>query len=199
MSSKNYRSEPDPLDRYPTPVKLVRAGFEMVCEVTDIVPSVGYMLEPGCGPGTFCHVAKNYCHGLKAPPVGVDLDFEWALPLSKFTRLKKDFLKWKPKRRWDLIATNPPFSIAEEFIRHSRELLNPVRGRMLYLCRIGLAGSIKRIPMWKEINLLEVWMIRPRPSFMLTGGSDSSEYAFFLMDAQRENCSLDVRFRWVDW
>lgn len=197
MSSKNYRSVSRALDRYPTPLKLVRAAFEQLCEVADWLPGTRSVLEPGAGPGTFIHMAKQYCHYLTDEPVGVELE-PWEWTHGPFQCVQKDFLEWKPRRRFDFIPANPPFTYAEEFLRHSRNLLEP-DGHMFYLARVGLAGTKQRRELWKEINLLEFWLIRPRPSFTEDGQSDSSEYAFLLMDDKHEHCSENVRFRWLDW
>ena len=109
------------------------------------------------------------------------------------------YLDWYPaKPGCGLIATNPPFTLAEEFIRHSQTVLAP-DGLMLYLMRMGVLGSKRRRELWGEVNLREVWTVRPRPSFQKEGGSDASEYSFFLMDGQRQHCSEDVRMLWLDW
>ena len=36
-----------------------------------------------------------------------------------------DFLEWNTNKKYDLIITNPPFSLAQEFIEKSFELLEP--------------------------------------------------------------------------
>lgn len=81
----------------------------------------------------------------------------------------------------DVIITNPPFSLTEEFIRKSLgELAED--GTMAYLQRVNYLGSKKRLPFWFEIGFPQKCPILvPRPKFV-GGGSDSCEYAWFIWD-----------------
>lgn len=197
MSAKNRRQAAKAHDIYPTPVRLVRAGFDVLFQRHgEVLQHARRFLEPGAGFGPFCRMASLYL------PAGASITGVETHPPAKrypYTLVKQDFLRWKPARRpFDLIATNPPFTLAEEFIRRSQQLLGQT-GLMFYLMRMGVTGSKQRRALWHEVNLREVWLIRPRPSFQKDGGSDATEYAFFLMDGQTENCSEDVHFRWLDW
>ncbi|MGR3071476.1 DNA methyltransferase [Vibrio vulnificus] len=81
----------------------------------------------------------------------------------------------------DIIITNPPFSLTEEFIRKSLSELAP-NGTMAYLQRVNFLGSAVRLPFWFEIGFPpKVPVIVPRPRFV-GGGSDSCEYAWFIWD-----------------
>lgn len=81
----------------------------------------------------------------------------------------------------DVIITNPPFSLTEEFLRKSFRELKP-DGTLIYLQRVNYLGSIKRVPFWKEIGFPEKTpIIIPRPRFV-GGGSESCEYAWFIWD-----------------
>jgi len=197
MSSRGRGLAAKAHDNYPTPIALVRAGYEMLGEHHGAwLSTVDSVLEPGAGPGTFCHVAKRYCKSLNGTVVGVD-----PFPPKEryeYHLIQQDFLQWNTQQKFRLIITNPPFTLSEDFIRKSQDLLTP-DGKMLYLLRIGMAASKKRRELWESTNLEEIWMCRKRPGFTRNGSSDSSEYAFFLIDNQREKCSQDTRFRWVDW
>lgn len=81
----------------------------------------------------------------------------------------------------DVIITNPPFSLTEEFIRKSLSELAP-DGTMVYLQRVNFLGSIVRVPFWSEVGFPEKTpIIIPRPRFV-GGGSDSCEYTWFIWD-----------------
>ncbi|HHF0503370.1 TPA: DNA methyltransferase [Vibrio antiquarius] len=81
----------------------------------------------------------------------------------------------------DVIITNPPFSLTEEFIRKSLSELAP-DGTMAYLQRVNYLGSTKRLPFWREIGFPQKTpVIVPRPRFV-GGGSDSCEYMWFIWD-----------------
>ncbi len=81
----------------------------------------------------------------------------------------------------DVIITNPPFSLTEEFIRKSLSELAP-NGTMAYLQRVNYLGSIARLSFWKEVGFPQKTpVIVPRPRFV-GGGSDSCEYMWFIWD-----------------
>lgn len=87
----------------------------------------------------------------------------------------QDFLQYD--RRADLILTNPPFSIAKEFIDHARSLSSTV----IMLLRINYLGSISRHDWWKENSPSSLHVLSKRPSF--TGkGTDATDYAWFVWD-----------------
>lgn len=197
MSAKNRKQSAKIGDVYPTPVKLVRAGFERFISVQpDFSEAVTSFLEPGAGLGPFCKMASVYLPSL-CKNVGV----EKTPPKDRYTYslVETDFLTYFPKAPIDFIATNPPFVLAEEFIYHARSMLAKDNSFMLFLMRVGILGSKKRRDLWDKVNLREVWLIRPRPSFQKEGGSDASEYAFFLMDKQLDHCSKNVHLSWLDW
>lgn len=195
MSSKNRKKASKAHDRYPTPHKLVRAGFDKLIELYPHVAQAQSFLEPGANTGAFCKYAEMYCD-LQQVPVGVEM-----FPVKDrfpYTMHQEDYLTWEAPQSFDLSATNPPFTWFTQFMLQSRDQLTP-RGMMMYLMRIGALGSKKRRPFWKQVNLRDVVMIRPRPSFQVDNQTDSSEYAFFILDGQRENCSEDVALHWLDW
>ncbi|EJL6329877.1 DNA methyltransferase [Vibrio cholerae] len=81
----------------------------------------------------------------------------------------------------DVIITNPPFSLTEEFMRKSLKELAP-DGTMVYLQRLNYLGATKRLPFWFEIGFPQKTpVIVPRPRFV-KGGNDSCEYAWFIWD-----------------
>jgi len=87
----------------------------------------------------------------------------------------KDFFEWNEGT--DLILTNPPFSIAKEFIDHSLAHSNTC----LMLLRINFLGSIGRHEWWKENTPTALHVLSKRPSF--TGrGTDATDYAWYVWD-----------------
>ena len=85
----------------------------------------------------------------------------------------QDFFDWDEET--DLIFTNPPFSIAQEFIEHSL----PRAKCVVMLLRINFLGSKKRYDFWKKHPLDALYVLSKRPSF--TGkGTDATEYAWFV-------------------
>lgn len=77
----------------------------------------------------------------------------------------------------DFIITNPPFSLAQEFIEKALTEAKVV----VMLLRINFLGSFKRKGFWKKNKPTSLLVLSPRPSF--TGqGTDGCEYAFFVWD-----------------
>ena len=79
-----------------------------------------------------------------------------------------------------LIVTNPPFSLALEFLTKSLAQ----RATVAYLLRVNFLGSQKRKAFWQANPLTHLYVLSQRPSF--TGhGTDSTEYAWFVWDRLR--------------
>lgn len=118
------------------------------------------------------------CRGTDAIFGKVDLpphQKKWAELDRGVDYLKTDFDKV------DVIITNPPFSLTEEFIRKSLSELKP-DGTMAYLQRVNFLGSKLRVPFWAEVGFPnKTPVIVPRPRFV-KGGSDSCEYCWFIWD-----------------
>lgn len=86
-----------------------------------------------------------------------------------------DFFDWDDNV--DLIFTNPPFSLAQEFITHSVARANTV----IMLLRINFLASIKRYDWWAKTPPNALYVLSKRPSF--TGsGTDATDYAWFVWD-----------------
>lgn len=82
---------------------------------------------------------------------------------------------------FDVIITNPPFSLTREFLRKSLRELKP-DGTLIYLQRLNYLGSRERVPFWREVGYPDATPILiPRPSF--TGkGTDATEYCWYVYD-----------------
>jgi len=87
----------------------------------------------------------------------------------------KDFFEWD--KNVDLIFTNPPFSLAQEFIEHSLPRCNTC----IMLLRLNYLGSIKRHEFWKKNSPTSLFVLSKRPSFTGTG-TDATDYAWFVWD-----------------
>jgi len=196
-------------DHYPTPklysdwaVKRALAMSEAARSCTGHNPPM-YVLEPGCGGGApFLHSAVEQ-HPFKQA-LGVELSGEGEtgkLPLLWYGR---DFMTLTDEElapfsnsrgKFDLIATNPPFSVAESFITKSLELLDPW-GVMVFLLRLQVVGSEKRMHLWRNRPPHEIATFVRRISFDGIG-TDYTEYAcFFWLGEQLKG--LGTRFYWVD-
>lgn len=97
----------------------------------------------------------------------------------------KDFFAYKEKV--DIIVTNPPFSIAQEFITHALELADTV----IMLLRVNFLGSQKRYPFWVNNEPKALYILSKRPSFTGTG-TDSTEYAWYIWEKNTNHITPGV-------
>ena len=99
-------------------------------------------------------------------------DWEWAE-----IREGKDYLEGGMTGEVDCIITNPPFSLATEFIDRSLQEAQFVA----YLLRLNFWGSKKRKEWWQGKEPTHQFTLSERPSF--TGkGTDATEYCWLVWD-----------------
>lgn len=83
-----------------------------------------------------------------------------------------------PGATYDVIITNPPFSLAMEFILRS---LATYSRFVVMLLRLNYLGSAKRHSFLRQCAP-DIYVLPDRPSFKGTGETDSIEYAWFVWD-----------------
>ena len=181
-------------DAYPTPPRLASAGVHLALELYPrFLGETIKFLEPGAGiTAPFCKAIEDQL-GHRVVTAGVEVrDIKEHIPeLSKHCDLydyNQDFLEYEPAPEFtpDLIVTNPPYSLAEQFVRHSMKILSDT-GLCIMLIQCGFSGSNKRIPFWSEYPPIFQVMPRPRPGFVKIGknSSDSREYYFYVWAGKR--------------
>lgn len=161
MSCTNRGAVRATADFYPTPL----SAFDVLIPFLD---RTRHHWEPACGDGRL--VLQMRMHGIRAD--GADLEQDALL------KGRIDYLK--DTTQYDVVLTNPPYSLAQEFIEHglahSKE--------MWLLLRLNFLGSIKRGGWWmhgRNPNALFILTQRPRFAKNKHGkiGSDGTEYAWF--------------------
>ena len=114
-------------------------------------------LEPGSGDGRIVTFLENK---------GIETD--WC-------EIQKDKDFFKHEGEYDLVITNPPFSLAQEFIEHAMTMAPTV----IMLLRINFLGAQARYDFWQMYPPDGLVILSKRPSF--TGkGTDSIDYAWFI-------------------
>ena len=101
---------------------------------------------------------------------------------SRASVINCDFLQVKSlKKPYDMIITNPPFNVAQEFTEHALEMVE-YGGLVIMLQRLNWLGSQKRKPMWQKLPLAAVYVHSKRPGFdpEKPSKTDSTEYAHFV-------------------
>ena len=135
-------------DLYETPPCAVRALLAV-----EPVPLTCW--EPTCGPGAIVKILRNSGRAV----IATDLN-DWGCPDSK---AGIDFLmEREAPASVPAIVTNPPFSLAEEFVEHAIKLAHEV----YILLRLAFLEGMR----WKkkcfENHLASQWVFAPRLPFM---------------------------------
>lgn len=163
----------DPNDWYVEPYECSRALF-------DLEDFVGTVWDPACGLGRILESAKNSGHKV----IGSDI-----IHRSDYCDFQKDFLTIQADEiLFDNIVSNPPFNLAEQFVRHSLDLL-PDGGKLgMILPMVWLSGfSMKRS--WLPTSpLSKYYAISPRPSMPpgavidagVRAGNGTKDFAWFV-------------------
>jgi len=187
MSAKGRGAKTDPLDRYYTPRQYVEQFFDLVLPMYRTRDEVATFYDPCAGAGVFGSVARDRLPGLKTREIDIDPSGDGIL--------KKNYLRAPTLRgRVDLIATNPPYRLAEKFIRKARRDAWIVA----LLLRLNWAGSIGRYKSLfsePENRPTEIFVLPRRPSFV-GRGSDATEYAWFVWDELQDD-DVETIIRWL--
>jgi len=174
-------------DHYPTPPLLAKRGVQLALELHGLRAIPLFLVEPGCGDrAPFCRWALDagmVARGIEArdidPPTFPDIAEEQVWEGFRFSGGADYLTMEKPDERADLIVTNPPFSLAEEFVRRAIEKWVTPTGLVVMLLKTSFEASNDRREFWRKHPAIFRYVIRPRPGF--TGsGNDSGEYAFFV-------------------
>lgn len=101
----------------------------------------GHYLEPCVATGNIAEVIKEY----GSTVTGVDID-DYGYPGT----IVQNFLDWKTDEIFDGVITNPPFMLAEEFIRKSLKLLKD-GGEAAFFLKIQFLECEKRRDLYEEL------------------------------------------------
>lgn len=155
MSSTNRGADRKAQDFYPTPAPSITS----LLNVMDIPPSTVFH-EP--------------CRGTYAIYDRVECQSKSSCEITE----GKDYLSHVALWPYNLIITNPPFSLALEFLQKSLQEADTV----IYLLRLNFLGSQKRRAFWQANRPSHVLVLANRPCFTGDGKTDSIEYAWFCWD-----------------
>ncbi len=188
MSHRLPSDQRQPSDMYPTPYefcqRIVTTLIENGGDYTEDRPL--RFLEPGCGDAPFCRAIKE-AMGDRVETTGVEtrnvLRRGWVDALYSET----DFLTPnKYINRFNIIMTNPPFSLAREFLAASIRMCKPT-ARIIFLLRLAWLESATRLDrVHRKIFPSMVYVLPDRPKF-INNKTDSSAYAFFVYDLSQQS------------
>lgn len=157
-------NEANPHDFFPTPPGVTRAFVE-ACPLPD-----GLWCEPAVGDGAIISAV-----GAREAWATFDIRDVPAPALSSYHEPCSDFLQLDETLRFDVIITNPPFSLAEEFVRKALKHADHV----VMLLRLAFLESRRR-ELFHADHPSDVYVLSRRPSFMANGATDSCAYGWFV-------------------
>ena len=137
------------------------------------------ILEPSSGNGAIVRVLDHFALGVV---VGLD-------PL---TDPGYDFLTYSFNRKFDLVITNPPFSLAEEFIKKAKEVSNRFIAFLLPLSYLHGKGRYDRVYNDTKFTLRSVYIFTRYPMLGEPLREDGKYhtgmmvYAWYLWDKEYE-------------
>ena len=169
-------------DFYETPAT---AAHEVLIEVLAGLPEGARMLDVGAGSGNLTRFALALRHDLQVDALELDPRHREVLVAAGAKNvIIADFLTWEPEGQYPdyhLIISNPPFSLAQEFVTRIWELARRSRrmAKIAVLARLGFLAGQKRRAWWRSLPEPKLRILSRRPSF--TGhGADSTDYAWLL-------------------
>lgn len=184
MSATNRGAKRHANDLYQTPMWLVKEWARLCRRVGHERTMV---IDLGCGDGRIGDAVARACLTL-VEPFGIDHapsvsrwawkgDFLQGSDPHDLARLSETF---SDAAAPTLVVSNPPFSVAEEFVRKTLAgLVNcPCGSAAVFLLRLNFLGSLRRAEWLNMRPPQSVTVIAPRPSFT-GGGTDACEYALF--------------------
>lgn len=186
MSATNRGGERRKDDLYETPEWLTHALLD---ELLQRRPGLTTMpaFEMAAGNGAIVRVMRRYND---IWPIWIQ-----ELSLSRAIRIKRnygvghhsygDFLATIPRepdnifsQKWGLLITNPPFSLAYEFVEHSLKYMNE-QSTLALLMPLTFLGSADRVN-YNQKREYEILISPVRPSFTDDGKTDAMVYGWFL-------------------
>ena len=181
MSATNRGTKRKESDFYATPLNAIQDllnNYEVASE-NDLI------LEPSAGNGAIIKALRNYEYTNHI--TAFEIREEEREILNGYADKVEiiNYLECDPQQvgKFDCIIGNPPYSLAQEFIDKSLELLKP-GGRIIFLLRTSFLESKKRFQWWQDKPPTRLYTLSNRPSF--TGkGTDASSYSWFIWEKSR--------------
>ena len=184
MSATNRGSNRRKDDFYETPDWLIGLCLDEIANVNDIYRGSGWsrsrlkILEPCAGNGAVVSQLEYRFPNAMIDAFDINTASNWK---GRRTNLITcDFLKEDITEKYDLIITNPPYSLAIDFVEKCLSLSDQskYRGLVCMLLRLGFLESKSRNKFLIDYTP-SVWVTSKRPSF--TGnGTDASAYGWFV-------------------
>lgn len=188
MPSKKRREEIAPNEFYPTPEWCIHRLLDRCLESHEL--DKGTFLEPAYGEGAIPQAFASYKERIDGVEwFGIDIEPDTrTMKESAGNVVCDDYTTYLIARhtdkfrlfpkRFDLVITNPPFSLATEYLINSLQVATGV----FMLLPITWLASAKRHHLITK-STPDVFLLPDRVSFTNDGQSNSVEYAWFYWDS----------------
>lgn len=202
MSSTNRGSIREVSDYYATPLPVVEAAMKKLGELEGL-RRFTHVLDPCAGgnPENDTHYATGNPYACMAEEIFRAKVDSIDIREDSSAMYHGDFLKINAEewaRKYDLAATNPPFAIAEEVIRHSFDFVER-GGFVMMLLRLNFLEGLKRKALFDEYMPKYIFVHRKRIDFtqnLKNGkhGTDSIAYAHYVWQKgyEKDNSKLFI-------
>lgn len=143
-----------PADLYPTPVDCT---YSLIPHIAHLLPPKALILEPACADGQMVEPLRQYGYDVDGYDLRLDITggqggFDYLDPRTHFDRAGY----------YDAVITNPPFAIADQFIRRSIEEA-PVT---VMLLKAQYWNTKNRKALFRETRPLMELNLTWRPAFL---------------------------------
>lgn len=147
---------------------------------------VGTVWEPAAGNGAMVDVLNKAGLDVIASDIHEYVDLRCDLVISRH-----DFLTVDPPSGLFSIVTNPPYQLAEEFIRRALKLTKPRRGSVAMLLRHEFDCAKTRRDLFDAENFAREIVLTKRPRwFSETATSPRNNFSWFVWDGMHRGPAI---------
>jgi hypothetical protein len=175
-------------DLYETPAEITRALLK-------VEPLPHKIWEPAAGRGAIVNILRSAGYQV----VASDIVDHGAPPFTPPGYLNRDFLKEHAAPvGCECVCTNPPYRLAEQFVRHALELAPKV----VMLLRLAFLESERRRDILESGKLARVLVFRNRPKMMHRDGwagpktNSAVAFAWYVWDNAHDGPTTLHRISW---
>ena len=188
-------------DFYETPLELCKQALSTF-QKDEFHPKLFDVVDAGAGAGVW-GLAYRIVIVDDSHLIGIDIQHEdKPYPLSSIYDdwILGDYLDWVSIDNYGMVFGNPPYSLAEEFVRKSIDLVVG-GGYVFFLLRLAFLESQKRhFGLFTDYPPKRVYVLSRRPSFFTTKEgrktTDALSYAMFLF---RKGWNGKTELDWMYW